>query len=177
MKGTFLRYHRPDVLKVLVGRLPSHCKTYFSRRLQYYTQRKGAKIDLFFSDNSRETCDVLIGADGIKSGVRRSLLMEQAEIATRSGRVDKADDILRCIDPKWSGIVAYRALIPTARLQAFRDAHPEANIRVPEANSIPIMVRYPTSQSEFRKFLMLPQYMGQNVVSFDRYLFLYVVTN
>lgn len=144
-QGTFLRYHRPDVLKVLVGRLPSHCKTYFSRRLQSYSQRKGAKIDLFFSDNSRETCDVLIGADGIKSAVRRSLLMEQAEYATRSGRVDEADDILRRINPKWSGIVAYRALIPTARLQAHRDAHPEANIRVPEANSIPIM------------------YMGQNV--------------
>ncbi|KIK05653.1 hypothetical protein K443DRAFT_334762 [Laccaria amethystina LaAM-08-1] len=144
-QGTFLRYHRPDVLKVLVGHLPSHCKTHFSRRLQSYSQRKGAKIDLFFSDNSKETCDVLIGADGIKSAVRRSLLMEQADIAARSGRVDEADGILRCINPKWSGIVAYRALIPTERLQAFRDAHPEANIRVPEANSIPIM------------------YMGQNV--------------
>jgi salicylate hydroxylase len=177
MKGTFLRYHRPDVLKVLVGHLPSHCKTHFSRRLQSYSQRKGAKIDLFFSDNSRETCDVLIGADGIKSAVRRSLLMEQADIAARSGRVDEADGILRCINPKWSGIVAYRALIPTERLQAFRDAHPEANIRVPEANSIPIMVRHPTSHAELLNFLMLPQYMGQNVVSFDRYLFLFVVKN
>ena len=29
MKGTFLRYHRPGVLNVLVGRLPSHAKPTF----------------------------------------------------------------------------------------------------------------------------------------------------
>ena len=174
MKGTFLRYHQADVLKVLVGR-PSHCKTYFSRRLQSYSQRKGAQVDLFFSDNSRGhthrrrrhqvSCSSVIidGPSGNRNQVGKS-----------------SDDVLRCIDSKWSGIVAYRALIFTARLQAFRDARPEANInRVPEANSIPIMVRHRTSQTKYRKFLMLPQYMGvgQNVVSFNRYLFFYVVTN
>ena len=134
----------------------------------------GAKVDLFFSDNSRgrthrcrrhqvSCASVIIdGPSGNRNQVGKS-----------------SDDVLRCIDLKWSGIVAYRALILTARLQAFCYARPEADIRVPEANSIPIMVRHHTSQTEFRIFLMLPQYMGvgQNVVSFTRYLFFYVVTN
>ncbi|TFK34050.1 hypothetical protein BDQ12DRAFT_700563 [Crucibulum laeve] len=128
-QGTFLRYHRPDVLEVLIKHLPPHYKTHFSRRLNSYTQTSSGNIELFFYDGTVETCNLLIGADGIKSAVRRSLLSEQAKKAASTGRLKEADQLLRSIEPKWTGIVAYRALIPTDRLTAYRDAHPEQNIR------------------------------------------------
>lgn len=138
--GSFLRYHRPDVLQVLVDHLPERFPTHFDRRLATYTRLPNGKIELQFEDGFVATCDILIGADGIKSVVRRKMLAEQARDAVAAGRPDEADGILRGIEPRWSGIVAYRALVPTERLIAYRDAHPEQKVRIPEHNSIPVMV-------------------------------------
>lgn len=93
-----------------------------------------------FADGLVKTCDILIGSDGIKSVVRKQVVADQAQEALAAGRPDEADRILRTTEPRWSGIVAYRALVPTERLTAYRDAHPEQNIRIPEHNSIPVMV-------------------------------------
>ena len=120
--------------------LPPWHNTYFSHRLQSYTQHYPGSITLSFTDGSTATCDILIGADGVKSAVRRSLLTELAQQAANSGRLGESHNLLNSIDPKWTGIVAYRALIPTERLKAYQDAHPSENIRVPETDSIPIMV-------------------------------------
>jgi salicylate hydroxylase len=98
------------------------------------------KIELQFDDGLVTTCDILIGSDGVRSTVRRDVLTEQAEEATAAGRPDEADAILQGIEPSWTGIVAYRALVPTERLLAYRDSHPEEKVRVPEHNSIPVMV-------------------------------------
>ncbi|RDB27733.1 Salicylate hydroxylase [Hypsizygus marmoreus] len=138
-QGSFLRYHRPDFLQVLMDHLPPTYNTYFSRRLQSYTQDSYGRITMQFSDGSTATCDVLIGSDGVKSAVRRSLLTAKSHHVAAAGRYSESEELLNSIDPAWTGIVAYRALIPTTRLQAYRDAHPEMKIRVPETNSIPTM--------------------------------------
>ncbi|KAF6760803.1 FAD/NAD(P)-binding domain-containing protein [Ephemerocybe angulata] len=139
-RGTLLRYHRPDVLQVLIDNLPAHCKTYFNRRLQTYTQdRAKGTVQLVFSDGSTETCNVLIGSDGIKSSVRRTMLTNKSEEAASKGKLEDAERFMQLIEPTWTGIVAYRALIPTQRLQDYKDAHPEMNIRIPQTNSTPIM--------------------------------------
>ncbi|KAF5362393.1 hypothetical protein D9756_002183 [Leucocoprinus leucothites] len=138
-QGSFLRYHRPDVLQVLIDHLPERFQTHFNKRLSNYTRLPNGKIELCFTDGFVTTCDILIGADGIKSVVRRQMVAEQARDAVMKGRPDEADLLLRTADPKWSGIVAYRALVPTERLIAYRDAHPDQNIRIPEQSSIPVM--------------------------------------
>ncbi|KXN86198.1 Salicylate hydroxylase, partial [Leucoagaricus sp. SymC.cos] len=138
-QGSFLRYHRPDVLQVLIDHLPERCQTHFNRRLSDYTRLPNGKIELHFTDGLVRTCDILIGSDGVKSVVRRKMLAEQARAAVSMGRPDEADAVLSTVEPKWSGIVAYRALVPTERLIAYRDAHPEQKVRIPEHNSIPVM--------------------------------------
>ena len=169
--------HERDIPSLsLTGRIESPCWTpplplqiLLFASLTILFSAQGSQSRPFFSHNSREC-----------THRRRRHQVSYSSVVIDGNQVGKSsDDVLRCIDPKWSGIVAYRALIPTVRLQAFRDARPEASVRVLEANSIPIMVRYPPLQTEFRKFLMLPQYMGvgQNVVSFNRYLFFDLVTN
>ncbi|RXW18740.1 hypothetical protein EST38_g7103 [Candolleomyces aberdarensis] len=139
-KGTLLRYHRPDVLQVLIDNLPARCKTHFNRRLMTYTQdTKQGTVELLFTDGTTETCNLLIGSDGIKSAVRKTMLMDKSKDAASHGRLKEAEEHLQLIEPTWTGIVAYRALIPTERLQAYKDAHPEMNIRIPQTKSTPIM--------------------------------------
>lgn len=101
---------------------------------------RNGKLELQFRDGLVTTCDILIGSDGVKSVVRRTMLAEQAHEAGVAGRASEANTILRSAKPRWTGILAYRALVPTERLLAYRDAHPEDKIRVPEHNSIPVMV-------------------------------------
>ncbi|KAG5731013.1 Salicylate hydroxylase [Termitomyces sp. T112] len=119
--------------------LPPHYNTFFSRRLRSYEEPQTGEIQLLFEDGSTAKCDILIGADGIRSAVRRSMLIQQAKKETALGRITESEELINNIEPVWTGILAYRALIPTERLQAYREAHPEMKIRVPQANSIPIM--------------------------------------
>lgn len=108
------------------------------------------------------------------------MIAEQAREAVVAGRPDEADDILRTAEPQWSGIVAYRALVPTERLVAYRDAHPDQKIRIPEHNSIPVMVSELSSCAWCRTLLTCDlihhQYMGQHVVSTD-ILFYHLIFN
>ncbi|KAF8229500.1 FAD/NAD(P)-binding domain-containing protein [Tricholoma matsutake] len=153
IQGSFVRYHRPDFLQVLMEHLsPSH-NAHFSKRLHSYTEQPSGQIKLYFMDNSTATCDILIGADGLKSAVRKSLLTERSKQAAKAGRLAEAEDFLQKINPSWTGIVAYRGLVSAEKLKAYRDAHPDAKIRVP---TIPInymgqhvnVVVYPVSSGE-----------------------------
>ncbi|KAF4577356.1 hypothetical protein EYR40_009285 [Pleurotus pulmonarius] len=138
-KGSFLRYHRPDVLQVLVAHLPPRFPIHYSTRLESYYEDASGHVHLTFMDGSTAGCDLLIGSDGIKSAVRRSMLTQKAMKAAAKGNSKDAEQTLESIEPRWTGIVAYRALVPSAKLKAYRDAHPEQDIRVPEENSIPRM--------------------------------------
>lgn len=111
-------FHRADFQEVLLKRLASSCKVHCGKRLRTYTQRPSEPIKLLFEDGSTATCDVLVGADGVKSAVRQTLMTEKAHIAQTEGRRAEAADFLASIDPLWSGTHSYRALIPADRLRA-----------------------------------------------------------
>lgn len=84
---------------------------HYSKRLTSYHREASGKIVLKFEDGSTPTCDILIGADGVKSTVRKEFLHEQALKATAEGRVDDAREIISSIDPVWTGYVVYRAML------------------------------------------------------------------
>ena len=111
-------FHRADFQRVLLRRLPNSCKTYCSKRLRSYKQRPSGPIEVLFEDGSTTTCDVLIGADGLKSAVRSTFLAEKAQWAKSEGRWAEVASINASVDPVWSGTNAYRALIPADRLRA-----------------------------------------------------------
>ncbi|KAF9070741.1 salicylate 1-monooxygenase [Rhodocollybia butyracea] len=114
-RGPLLTFHRAQFQQVLAQHLAPSCRIQYSKRLKSYTQnRHGGPIYLSFEDGTQATCDVLVGADGIKSVVRKCLLRDRAETVTNSG--DR--DLPSCTDyVSWIGSVAYRALIPVARLK------------------------------------------------------------
>ena len=121
--GSLLTFHRADFQKVLLRRLPTSHRIYCSKRLRSYEQRHGGPITLLFEDGTSTFCDVLVGADGIKSAVRRSLLGEKASKAQSQNNWSEAVDITALIEPAWSGTNAYRALIPADRLRSRQPNH------------------------------------------------------
>ncbi|KAJ6614102.1 hypothetical protein B0H10DRAFT_175574 [Mycena sp. CBHHK59/15] len=121
--GSLLTFHRADFQNVLLRRLPPSCRITCSKRIRSYTQRQSGPTELFFEDGSKAFCDLLVGADGLKSCVRRSLLSERAQWMQMQGRWQDAAEIMSCIEPSWSGTIAYRALIPAERLRARAPSH------------------------------------------------------
>ena len=120
--------HRADMVQVLLNNVPPSYPIHFGKKLLHYTEVLGddGRIDhyvLHFTDGTTAEADVVIGADGIKSSVRMSMY----DIAHRqdcSPDVER-EQCSRCsaATPKWTGIITYRALIPTESLRKINPEH------------------------------------------------------
>lgn len=117
--GGGLRFHRAELQRALLDHVPSTARIHLSKRLKSYTE--GANVDLVFEDGFTTSCDLLIGADGIKSTVRRLFL-------ARKGTTED----LGSINPMWTGSVAYRGLVPVDDLEHRFPGH--------RATMVPVMV-------------------------------------
>ncbi|KZT25299.1 salicylate hydroxylase [Neolentinus lepideus HHB14362 ss-1] len=112
--GGLLRLHRASVQRLLLSRLPPSCATHTSKRLLSYTQRPSSVL-LKFTDGSTASCDVLVGADGLRSAVRVGLVHE-----LRARGVVSSEHLA---EARWSGEVAYRALIPMENVRKAAPGH------------------------------------------------------
>ncbi|KAJ7702981.1 FAD/NAD-P-binding domain-containing protein [Mycena rosella] len=103
-----IRFHRAHFLDVFVDQLPAGIAQ-FGKRLVSYEKREGGEIGLAFADGTSAVCDLLVGCDGIKSVVRAQMLRTKAA-------EDVQPSLLELIEPRWTGTIAYRGLIPSTDL-------------------------------------------------------------
>uniref|UniRef100_A0A0W0FYG3 FAD-binding domain-containing protein n=1 Tax=Moniliophthora roreri TaxID=221103 RepID=A0A0W0FYG3_MONRR len=103
--------------------------------------------------DSNPYCDVLLGADGLKSAVRRTLLGEKSRWAQSEGRYKEAAELMHSIDPVWSGTIAYRALIPSERLQARFPSHRTLTTPMQYLGKGGYVIAYPISQGKLVNFV------------------------
>lgn len=89
-----LTIHRADLLSVLAEHFPLE-QVQFNKRAQAAHKEEGGVV-LDFTDGSQATVDVLVGADGIHSVVRTALFGQE--------------------HPRFTGVVAFRAVVPTSRV-------------------------------------------------------------
>lgn len=110
---------------MLLRRLSSRVNKYTSKRLTQYNQPANTHdpIRLAFSDGTQAVCDMLVGADGIKSAVRAGMMQEMAVNAEAKGKAAEAAALRDCIHPQFSGAVAYRVVLPAERLAAMAPRH------------------------------------------------------
>ena len=95
-----LTIHRADLLAALADAFPLD-KVQFARRVRQIEQT-GQGVSLEFADGARhEGLDVLIGSDGIHSVVRGALFGAES--------------------PRFTGVVAFRAVVPTERVKDVPD--------------------------------------------------------
>ena len=109
--------HRQRMLAILEKHLPPSCTVHLKKRLVSYTEPEGedahstSSIRLEFADGTIATADVLIGADGIRSAVRKTMF----EAASKVQGDDKTD-MKQYIDATFTGMSVYRSLIPAEAL-------------------------------------------------------------
>src|SRR5690606_35294245 len=94
-----LTMHRADLLTALEAAVPADCIK-LGKKVVRIEQADG-QVMLDFADGTSETVDALVGADGIHSVVRTAMLGPE--------------------QPQFTGVVAYRAVVPTERLQGCAD--------------------------------------------------------
>lgn len=91
----YYQVHRGDLLAMLVGALPAE-RLHLGRKLIAF-QDRGDRVDIQFESGAGAEAEILVGADGIHSTVRRALFGEE--------------------QPRYSGGIAYRGLIPAERVR------------------------------------------------------------
>jgi salicylate hydroxylase len=93
--------HRADFLDALASQLPSGIAQFGKRAQQVVQNEEGVRVT--FSDGSEHCCDLLIGADGIKSSIRDHVLQGLQQ---------------PLVSPRFSGTCAYRGLIDSQQLRS-----------------------------------------------------------
>jgi len=101
--------HRQHLVEILKEHLPSSCTVHFNKRLTTYDRQPAGSLALHFADDSTATTDVLVGADGIRSSVRKTLF-------ETTDQVVDSDEIRHYTDASWTGIFVYRAVISVEKL-------------------------------------------------------------
>ncbi|KAF8148009.1 salicylate hydroxylase [Crassisporium funariophilum] len=131
MKGGSIRFHRADLQSALMSQL--HGRLHLSHRLVSYEEHD-SNVLLNFQNGATATCDLLVGMDGIKSGVRKLFLQSQGLYKSPS------------FDPIWTGTLAYRGLIPIEKLEKIFPGHNASTRPVMYCGKFKHVVVYPVSQ-------------------------------
>ena len=109
--------NRRHMVAILERHLPASCTLHPKKRLVNYIEPEQdthwtSPIRLEFEDGTTATTDVLVGADGVRSAVRKTMF----EAASKDASVDKPD-LKQCIDAAFTGMSVYRSLVSTEMLR------------------------------------------------------------
>ncbi|KAF7428196.1 hypothetical protein PC9H_007417 [Pleurotus ostreatus] len=151
-RAVFSSFHRADFQRVLLKHLPAACKVTFSKRLESFAHTADSHIELRFRDGGSSACDILVGADGIRSSVRRCMLAEQAIEASRTytGRVPcpHAESLLSGVEPQRTGIILYRAVFPAWKLRTKWPGHAVFKHTIQYQGKVAHLIAYAISRGE-----------------------------
>jgi len=103
-QGGHATYHRADLQEILLNHVSSSVHCHLNHRLVSYKEEK-EQIQLEFKNGETTSCDILVGADGINSVVRKVFL------AKKRGINSSSEEALINASPVWSGTSVYRGLV------------------------------------------------------------------
>lgn len=107
---------------MLKSRLSASCTIHTSKTLTTFKQSSSGGYILQFEDETTAEADVLVGADGVRSVVRRVLFDDILEAGATSPDIE--DGLRQAIEPQWSGTMVYRTLIKAEKLREIYPTHP-----------------------------------------------------
>ncbi|KAI0030468.1 salicylate hydroxylase [Vararia minispora EC-137] len=144
--------HRAELHNMLFRKLPEAVHVHTAKRLvsYFHPNDPASPVTLRFADDTDATCDVLIGADGIKSVVRAGMLEELARCAEGAGNTREAAELRVNIPPRYSGCTTYRAMYRMS--DKTRDISPSQDSAPGElyVGKNRMIIAYPVSQGSAR---------------------------
>ncbi|KAH9939779.1 FAD/NAD-P-binding domain-containing protein [Epithele typhae] len=156
LKPSLFTFHRSVLQRLLARHIrpSSRIRFHFSKRLVRYVEPSAppspsgaaTPITLQFNDGTTARCDLLIGSDGIRSAVRRTMYTTCAVEAAVRGRDVEATTLRSMVDPVWSGQVAYRGIADGATVaqKGFKDVDTPLILMGKDKH----IVSYPISRGE-----------------------------
>ncbi|KAI1789080.1 FAD/NAD(P)-binding domain-containing protein [Ganoderma leucocontextum] len=110
-------FHRSILQQLLAKHLDAGDRIHFSKRLASYSETSTTEpITLTFKDGTTAACDLVVGSDGIRSAVRRTMFNELGNEAEKRGQAEEAARLREMVEPAFSGQIAYRGLAPASAL-------------------------------------------------------------
>ncbi|KIJ63558.1 hypothetical protein HYDPIDRAFT_168382 [Hydnomerulius pinastri MD-312] len=162
-----VKVQRRDLVLVLQRHLPANCTLHFRKRLVTYASNDSSDVSsivMRFSDGTTASTDVLIGADGIRSAVRKIMFEDIARSRPETLDIERLDE---WINPSWTGVLVYRCVFPTERLVKIRPDHPATREMILYCGRGHYVVSYPMAhgtQINLAAFVLDSQSTGK---SFD----------
>jgi len=155
--------HRAHLLEILVEHTVTLCQTHFSKKLASYDDAPDGPVALRFADSSTATCDLLVGADGVKSAVRAHMYNQMADKMQSEGCSDeKVISMRKHAKPAWSGCFVYRNLITREELEKVSPGHVCFERPICFQGKSQNLITYPISQGRWINAAV-------NVVNHDLY--------
>ncbi|KAF9553097.1 FAD/NAD(P)-binding domain-containing protein [Agrocybe pediades] len=136
--GGSVSFHRADVQDALLEHVLPSVNTHLSHRLQRYRHIGDNEIELEFRNGRKCVCDLLIGADGINSAVRRTMLAERQKWTEEETYAKSR--------PLWTGTIVYRSLIDSEIVRGECPNHTALTKPIVYAGKDKHIVAYPISQ-------------------------------
>ena len=113
-------FHRSVLQKLLAKHLDAGDRIHFAKRLTSYSEPPSSSptdpITLSFGDGTTAACDLVVGSDGIRSAVRRTMYNGFAQEAEERSEAEEAARLRGMVEPVFTGQVAYRGLAPAGAL-------------------------------------------------------------
>ncbi|KAF9568279.1 FAD/NAD(P)-binding domain-containing protein [Agrocybe pediades] len=138
--GGTIPFHRADVQAVLLDHISPSIQCHLSHRLVNFEEKEDGVV-LKFTNGATATCDLLIGADGIHSSVRRSLLSELKPTSD--------EEAARRALPLWTGVYVYRYMIDADALRREYPDHPALQKMMIYCGKNKMMTAYPIREGKF----------------------------
>ncbi|KIJ61691.1 hypothetical protein HYDPIDRAFT_176864 [Hydnomerulius pinastri MD-312] len=137
-----LHLHRRDLIDVLLRHIPPTTRVHLNKKMTSWFQDASGSIHMQFADASSSEADVLVGADGIRSVTRRCMYRAMAK-KSEDESSDIPSPLRRYVDPLWTGILAYRSLIPMEKLKGIQPDAAGAKVITYH------LVTYPVARGQF----------------------------
>ncbi|KAF9064305.1 FAD/NAD-P-binding domain-containing protein [Rhodocollybia butyracea] len=147
--------HRAQLVDMLKSRLPRTCTIHTSKCLESYTRCTDSSYILRFTDGSTATTDVLIGADGVRSAVRKSMFQDLSVQGKLPPDLLSPEAFHKAVEPQWSGITVYRSLIQSQKLREISPDNPLFSAKAPMnfVGKGKHIIAYPISSGTLINFL------------------------
>lgn len=149
--------HRAQLLDIMVQKIPQRIAQFGKRLVKFeVSSLERDATTLYFTDGTTATCDVLVGADGVKSAVRAQLYAEEEGFDASPSEylrpLSQSSANLVHSSPVYTGTTAARGLLPMELVKSIlgeeEAIHPQMYVGKNQVSPLPHLLDAPSNSPD-----------------------------